>query len=169
MIRERAAKTAEATVKQVLGVQHWVSRPKLGGLMTLLESRPTITSKDLVAGTRDRAVRQCYRKGGRQDRQRLVPDYDRGRTLSPSCRRTLRQTRVCRHRSQYERRLRSHSNRSRSKLFRPTRKLTASSDWIRCYGRRSAGSWPGYVFTTRREITGRAFRIGSWHRGARSG
>jgi acetylornithine deacetylase/succinyl-diaminopimelate desuccinylase-like protein len=50
MIRDIAAKTAESTVKQVLGVQHWVHDANWVDSLMLLCSKPTINIEGLVAG-----------------------------------------------------------------------------------------------------------------------
>jgi acetylornithine deacetylase/succinyl-diaminopimelate desuccinylase-like protein len=50
MIRDRAAKTAESTVKQILGVQHWVHDANWVDSLMLLYSKPTINIEGLVGG-----------------------------------------------------------------------------------------------------------------------
>ena len=50
MIRDRAAKTAESTVKQVLGVQHWIRDANWVDSLMLLYSKPTINIEGLVGG-----------------------------------------------------------------------------------------------------------------------
>jgi acetylornithine deacetylase/succinyl-diaminopimelate desuccinylase-like protein len=50
MIRDIAAKTAESTVKQVLGVQHWVHDANWVDSLMLLYSKPTINIEGLVGG-----------------------------------------------------------------------------------------------------------------------
>jgi acetylornithine deacetylase/succinyl-diaminopimelate desuccinylase-like protein len=50
MIRDRGAKTAESTVKQVLGVQHWIDDANWVDSLMLLYSEPTINIEGLVGG-----------------------------------------------------------------------------------------------------------------------
>jgi acetylornithine deacetylase/succinyl-diaminopimelate desuccinylase-like protein len=50
MIRDRGAKTAESTVKQVLGVQHWIHDANWVDSLMLLNSEPTINIEGLVGG-----------------------------------------------------------------------------------------------------------------------
>jgi acetylornithine deacetylase/succinyl-diaminopimelate desuccinylase-like protein len=50
MIRDRGAKTAESTVKQVLGVQHWIHDANWLDSLMLLNSEPTINIEGLVGG-----------------------------------------------------------------------------------------------------------------------
>jgi len=50
IIRDIAAKTAESTVKQVLGVQHWVHDANWVDSLMLLYSKPTINIEGLVGG-----------------------------------------------------------------------------------------------------------------------
>src|ERR1700721_2749635 len=50
MIREHAAKTAEAGVKQALGVQHWIRDKNWLDSLMLLESEPTINIQGRGAG-----------------------------------------------------------------------------------------------------------------------
>jgi acetylornithine deacetylase/succinyl-diaminopimelate desuccinylase-like protein len=50
MVREHAAKTSEGTVKQVLGVQHWVHDANWLDSLALLAGKPTINIEGLVAG-----------------------------------------------------------------------------------------------------------------------
>ena len=50
MIRARAAKTTESTVRQVLGVRHWVHDANWVDSLMLLYSKPTINIEGLVGG-----------------------------------------------------------------------------------------------------------------------
>ena len=61
MIEEHAAKTAEATLKKNLGVQHWVHDASWVESQMLLESQPTINIEGLVAGYTGPGARRCCR------------------------------------------------------------------------------------------------------------
>src|SRR4051812_46716872 len=50
LIQEHATKTSETTVKQTLGVQHWVHDANWQDSLELLVSKPTINIEGLVAG-----------------------------------------------------------------------------------------------------------------------
>ena len=164
MIREHAAKTSEATVKQVLGVKHWVHDKNWVDSLMLLESRPTINIEGLVGGyTGPGGKTVLPHKAVAKIDMRLVPDMTAADTLGQAAG-ASGQARIRRHRSQHERRLRPDANRSGQQTDQTQlatyRKLGVDPQlWPR-----SAGSWPGYVFTGRAvENAGRAFRIGSRH------
>src|SRR3979490_648508 len=147
MIRERAAKTAEATVKQVLGVQHWVHDKSWVDSLMLLESRPTINIEGLVAGyTGPGGKTVLPHKAVAKIDMRLVPDMTAADTLA---------------------KLKAHLAKhgfadievNMSGGYDPTQTDPASkliqtqNATYRKLGLdpqlwpRSAGSWPGYVFT----------------------
>ena len=50
MVRDRAAKTSEETMKSVLGVKHWVHDEPFADSMVRLASKPTINIEGLVGG-----------------------------------------------------------------------------------------------------------------------
>ncbi len=147
MIEERASKTSEATVKKVLGVEHWVHDAKWVDALTLLESKPTINIEGLVAGYTGPGGKTVlpHRAVAKID-MRLVPDMTAADTLA---------------------KLKAHLEKhgfgdievNMSGGYDPTqtdmdskliktqlatyRQLGAEPQlWPR-----SAGSWPGYVFT----------------------
>jgi acetylornithine deacetylase/succinyl-diaminopimelate desuccinylase-like protein len=83
MIRVHAAKTAETTVKQALGVQHWVHDKNWLDSLMLLESQPTINIEGLVAGyTGPGGKTVLPHKAVAKIDMRLVPDMTAADTLA---------------------------------------------------------------------------------------
>ena len=147
MIREHAAKTAEATVKQLLGVQHWVHDKNWVDSLMLLESRPTINIEGLVAGyTGPGGKTVLPHKAVAKIDMRLVPDMTAADTLAKL------QAHLAKHGfADIEVNMSGGYNPTQtdpaSKLIQTQlatyRKLRVDPQlWPR-----SAGSWPGYVFT----------------------
>jgi acetylornithine deacetylase/succinyl-diaminopimelate desuccinylase-like protein len=147
MIREHAAKTSEATVKQVLSVQHWVHDKNWVDSLMLLESRPTINIEGLVGGyTGPGGKTVLPHKAVAKIDMRLVPDMTAADTLA---------------------KLKAHLAKqgfadievNMSGGYDPTTTDPGSKliqTQLATYRRlgvdpqlwpRSAGSWPGYVFT----------------------
>lgn len=147
MIREHAAKTAESTVKQVLGVQNWVHDRNWVDSLMLLESRPTINIEGLVAGyTGPGGKTVLPHKAVAKIDMRLVPDMTAADTLA---------------------KLKAHLAKAgfgdievnMSGGYDPTQTDPGSKliqTQLKTYRKlgldpqlwpRSAGSWPGYVFT----------------------
>src|SRR6202046_2208023 len=147
MIRVHAAKTAEATVKQALGVQHWVHDKNWLDSLMLLESRPTINIEGLVAGyTGPGGKTVLPHKAVAKIDMRLVPDMTAADTLA---------------------KLKAHLAKhgfadievNMSGGYGPTQTDPGSKliqTQLSTYRKlgldpqlwpRSAGSWPGYVFT----------------------
>jgi acetylornithine deacetylase/succinyl-diaminopimelate desuccinylase-like protein len=147
MIKEHAAKTAEATVKQVLGVQHWVHDKNWVDSLMLLESRPTINIEGLVGGyTGPGGKTVLPHKAVAKIDMRLVPDMTAADTLD---------------------KLKAHLAKhgfadievNMSGGYDPTQTEPGSKliqTQLATYRKlgldpqlwpRSAGSWPGYVFT----------------------
>ena len=147
MIKEHAAKTAEATVKQVLGVQHWVHDKNWLDSLMLLESRPTINIEGLVGGyTGPGGKTVLPHKAVAKIDMRLVPDMTAADTLD---------------------KLKAHLAKhgfadievNMSGGYDPTQTEPGSKliqTQLATYRKlgldpqlwpRSAGSWPGYVFT----------------------
>ena len=147
MIRDHAAKSAESTAKKALGVQHWVHDKNWGDSLMLLESRPTINIEGLVAGyTGPGGKTVLPHKALAKIDMRLVPDMTAADTLA---------------------KLKAHLAKNgfadvevnMSGGYNPTQtdpdsKLIKTQ--IATYKKlgvdpqlwpRSAGSWPGYVFT----------------------
>jgi acetylornithine deacetylase/succinyl-diaminopimelate desuccinylase-like protein len=147
MIKDHAAKTSEATVKQQLGVQHWVHDKNWLDSLMLLESRPTINIEGLVGGYTGPGGKTVlpHRAVAKID-MRLVPDMTAADTLA---------------------KLKAHLAKhgfadievNMSGGYDPTQtdpnaKLIQTQ--LATYRKlgldpqlwpRSAGSWPGYVFT----------------------
>jgi len=147
MIREHAAKTAEATVKQVLGVQHWVHDKNWLDSLMLLESRPTINIEGLVAGyTGPGGKTVLPHKAVAKIDMRLVPDMTADDTLAKL------QAHLAKHGF-------ADVEVNMSGGYNPTQTDPASKliqTQLATYRKlgldpqlwpRSAGSWPGYVFT----------------------
>jgi len=147
MIEERAAKTSEATLKQILGVERWVhDAPWVDSLM-LLESQPTINIEGLVGGYTGPGGKTVlpHRAVAKID-MRLVPDMTAADTLA-----------------KLKAHLASHGfgdiEVNMSGGYDPTQTDPASrliQMQLATYRRlgvdpllwpRGAGSWPGYVFT----------------------
>jgi acetylornithine deacetylase/succinyl-diaminopimelate desuccinylase-like protein len=147
MIRDHAAKTAEAGVKQSLGVQHWVHDKSWVDSLMLLESRPTINIEGLVAGyTGPGGKTVLPHKAVAKIDMRLVPDMTAADTLA---------------------KLKAHLAKhgfadievNMSGGYDPTQTDPGSKliqTQLATYRKlgldpqlwpRSAGSWPGYVFT----------------------
>jgi acetylornithine deacetylase/succinyl-diaminopimelate desuccinylase-like protein len=147
MIRDHAAKTSEATVKQAFGIQHWVHDKNWVDSLMLLESRPTINIEGLVAGyTGPGGKTVLPHKAVAKIDMRLVPDMTAEDTLA---------------------KLKAHLAKhgfadievNMSGGYDPNQTDPASKliqTQLATYRRlgvdpqlwpRSAGSWPGYVFT----------------------
>jgi acetylornithine deacetylase/succinyl-diaminopimelate desuccinylase-like protein len=147
MIRNHAAKTSENTVKQTYGVQHWVHDKNWFDSLVLLESKPTINIEGLVAGYTGPGGKTVlpHRAVAKID-IRLVPDMTTTDTLA---------------------KLKAHLAKhgfadievNMSGGYNPTqtdpqsRLIQTQIATYRQLGTdpqlwpRSAGSWPGYVFT----------------------
>jgi len=147
MIREHAESTAETSIKQTLGVQHWVHDAAWYDSLVLLESKPTINIEGLVGGYTGPGGKTVlpHRALAKID-MRLVPDMTTTDTLA---------------------KLRAHLAKhgfadievNMSGGYNPTqtdpksRLVQAQLSTYRALGTgpqlwpRSAGSWPGYVFT----------------------
>src|SRR5437868_2748232 len=147
MVRDHAAKTAEGTVKKALGVQHWIHDANWVDSLMLLESKPTINIEGLVGGyTGPGGKTVLPHKAVAKIDMRLVPDMTAADTLA---------------------KLKAHLARrgfadievNMSGGYDPTQTdpgstlIQAQLDTYRKLGLdpqlwpRTAGSWPGYVFT----------------------
>jgi acetylornithine deacetylase/succinyl-diaminopimelate desuccinylase-like protein len=147
LIREHAAKTAENTVKQQLGVQHWVHDKNWPDSLLLLESRPTINIEGLVAGyTGPGGKTVLPHKAVAKIDMRLVPDMTASDTLAKL------KAHLAKHGfADIEVNMSGGYNPTQTD---PDSKLIKTQ--LATYRRlglepllwpRSAGSWPGYVFT----------------------
>jgi acetylornithine deacetylase/succinyl-diaminopimelate desuccinylase-like protein len=147
MIREHAAKTAESTVKQQLGVQHWVHDKSWVESLISLESKPTINIEGLVAGYTGPGGKTVlpHRAVAKID-MRLVPDMTAADTLAKLkahlARRGFPDIEVNMS-GGYDPTTTDSNSRLIQTQLATYRKLGIDAQlWPR-----SAGSWPGYVFT----------------------
>jgi acetylornithine deacetylase/succinyl-diaminopimelate desuccinylase-like protein len=147
MIKDHAAKTAEATVKQTLGVQHWVHDKNWLDSLVLLESRPTINIEGLVAGyTGPGGKTVLPHKAVAKIDMRLVPDMTAADTLAKL------KAHLAKHgfpdievnmSGGYDPTQTDPDSKLIQTQLATYRKLGLDPQlWPR-----SAGSWPGYVFT----------------------
>ena len=147
MIREHAAKTGESAVKQELGVQHWVHDKSWVDSLISLESRPTINIEGLVAGYTGPGGKTVlpHRAVAKID-MRLVPDMTAADSLAKL------KAHLAKHgfpdievnmSGGYDPTTTDKDSRLIQTQLATYRKLGVESHlWPR-----SAGSWPGYVFT----------------------
>jgi acetylornithine deacetylase/succinyl-diaminopimelate desuccinylase-like protein len=147
MIRDHAAKTAEATVKQAFGVQHWVHDKNWVDSLMLLESKPTINIEGLVAGYTGPGGKTVlpHRAVAKID-MRLVPDMTAQDTLAKL------KAHLAKHgfadvevnmSGGYDPNQTDPGSKLIQTQLATYRKLGVDPQlWPR-----SAGSWPGYVFT----------------------
>jgi acetylornithine deacetylase/succinyl-diaminopimelate desuccinylase-like protein len=147
MIRAFADATPEATRMQQLGVHHWVHDAGWYDSLVLLESRPTINIEGLVAGYTGPGGKTVlpHRAVAKID-IRLVPDMTTGDILAK-----LRAHLAAHGFADLEVNMSGgynptqtdpHSRLIQTQLATYTRLGTRPQLWPR-----SAGSWPGYVFT----------------------
>jgi len=147
MVEEHAAKTAEATLKKNLGVQHWVQDASWVESQMLLESQPTINIEGLVAGYTGPGGKTVlpHRAVAKID-MRLVPDMTAADTLAKL------KAHLAKHgygdievnmSGGYDPNQTDKDSRLIQTQLATYRKLGADPQlWPR-----SAGSWPGYLFT----------------------
>jgi acetylornithine deacetylase/succinyl-diaminopimelate desuccinylase-like protein len=147
LIQEHAARTSEATIKQIYGVQHWVHDANWQDSLELLVSKPTINIEGLVAGYTGPGGKTVlpHRAVAKID-MRLVPDMTAVDTLAK-----LKAHLVAQGFPDIEVNMSGGYNPNEtdpnSKLIKTQmatyRKLGVDPQlWPR-----SAGSWPGCVFT----------------------
>ena len=148
MIAEHVAKTSEATVKKMLGVQHWVKDADWLTSQMLLESQPTINIEGLVAGYTGPGGKTVlpHRAVAKID-MRLVPDMTAADTLAKL------KAHLARHgfgdievnmSGGYDPNQTDKGSRLIQTQLATYRRLGAEPQlWPR-----GAGSWPGYLFTT---------------------
>jgi acetylornithine deacetylase/succinyl-diaminopimelate desuccinylase-like protein len=147
MIKDHAAKTSEATVKQAFGVQHWVHDKNWVDSLMLLESKPTINIEGLVAGyTGPGGKTVLPHKAVAKIDMRLVPDMTAQDTLAKL------KAHLAKHgfadvevnmSGGYDPNQTDPGSKLIQTQLATYRKLGVDPQlWPR-----SAGSWPGYVFT----------------------
>ncbi|MBV8782653.1 MAG: M20/M25/M40 family metallo-hydrolase [Gammaproteobacteria bacterium] len=147
LIRVRAARTAESTVKQGLGVQRWVHDAGWLESLRLLESQPTINIEGLVAGYTGPGGKTVlpHRAVAKLD-LRLVPDMTVEDTLAK-----LR-THLAKHGFE-DLEVNMSGGYNPTQTDPESRLIRTQMQTYRRLGLdpqlwpRSAGSWPGYVFT----------------------
>ena len=147
MIKDHAAKTSEATVKKALGVQHWVHDKDWVDSLMLLESRPTINIEGLVAGyTGPGGKTVLPHKAVAKIDMRLVPDMTAADTLAKL------KAHLAKHgfgdievnmSGGYD----PNQTDPGSKLIQTQLATYRKLGLDPLLWPRSAGSWPGYVFT----------------------
>jgi acetylornithine deacetylase/succinyl-diaminopimelate desuccinylase-like protein len=148
MIQEVAARRSEATVKQQLGVEHWVHDTNWLDSLVLLESKPTINIEGLVGGYTGPGGKTVlpHRAVAKID-MRLVPDMTAAGTLA------LLKDHLAKHgfgdievnmSGGYDPTQTSPDSKLIQAQIATYRKLGLDPVlWPR-----SAGSWPGYIFTS---------------------
>src|SRR5580658_5720866 len=148
MIKEHAAKTSEQTVQQSLGVRHWIRDTNWLDSLMLLESQPTINIEGLVAGyTGPGGKTVLPHKAVAKIDMRLVPDMTAADTLAKL------KAHLAKHgfgdieanmSGGYDPNQTDKNSRLIQTQLATYRQLGADPQlWPR-----SAGSWPGYLFTT---------------------
>src|SRR6202167_3369867 len=148
MIQDVAARRSEATVKQQLGVEHWVHDTNWLDSLVLLESKPTINIEGLVGGYTGPGGKTVlpHRAVAKID-MRLVPDMTAAGTLA------LLKDHLAKHgfgdievnmSGGYDPTQTSPDSKLIQAQIATYRKLRLDATlWPR-----SAGSWPGYIFTS---------------------
>src|SRR5579862_6263045 len=148
MIADHVAKTSEATVKQTLGVEHWVHDASWLESQMLLESQPTINIEGLVAGYTGPGGKTVlpHRAVAKID-MRLVPDMTAADTLAKL------KAHLAKH-GFGDIEANMSGGYDPNQTDKNSRLIQTQLDTYRQLGvdpqlwPRSAGSWPGYLFTT---------------------
>jgi acetylornithine deacetylase/succinyl-diaminopimelate desuccinylase-like protein len=147
MIAEHVAKSSEANTRKALGVQHWVKDTNWLESQMLLESQPTINIEGLVAGYTGPGGKTVlpHRAVAKID-MRLVPDMTAADTLAKL------KAHLAKHgfsdievnmSGGYDPNTTDKASRLIQTQLATYKKLGADPQlWPR-----SAGSWPGYLFT----------------------
>ncbi len=147
MIKDHAAKSPESSVKKALGVQHWVHDKNWPDSLLLLESRPTINIEGLVAGyTGPGGKTVLPHKAVAKIDMRLVPDMTASDTLAKL------KAHLAKHGfADIEVNMSGGYNPTQtdpdSKLIKTQLATYRKLGLEPLLWPRSAGSWPGYVFT----------------------
>jgi acetylornithine deacetylase/succinyl-diaminopimelate desuccinylase-like protein len=148
MIQEAAARRSEATVKKQLGVEHWVHDTNWLDSLVLLESKPTINIEGLVGGYTGPGGKTVlpHRAVAKID-MRLVPDMTAAGTLA-----LLKDHLAKNGFSDIE--INMSGGYDPTQTSQDSKLLQAQIATYRKLGLdpvmwpRSAGSWPGYIFTS---------------------
>src|SRR6202030_3832179 len=147
MIKDHAAKTAESTVKKALGVQHWVHDKNWVDSLMLLESRPTINIEGLVAGyTGPGGKTVLPHKAVAKIDMRLVPDMTAADTLA-KLKAHLAKNGFADIEVNMSGGYNPTTTDGNSKLIQTQLATYRQLGLDPQLWPRSAGSWPGYVFT----------------------
>jgi acetylornithine deacetylase/succinyl-diaminopimelate desuccinylase-like protein len=148
MVREAAAHRNEETVKKQLGVEHWVHDTNWLDSLVLLESKPTINIEGLVAGYTGPGGKTVlpHRAVAKID-MRLVPDMTADGTLA------LLKEHLAKH-GFGDIEVNMSGGYDPTQTEPDTKLIQAQIATYRKLGLdpvlwpRSAGSWPGYIFTS---------------------
>ncbi len=148
MIEAVAARRSEATMKQQLGVEHWVSDKNWLDAMVALESQPTINIEGLVGGYTGPGGKTVlpHRAVAKID-MRLVPDMTASGTLA------LLKEHLAKH-GFGDIEVNMSGGYDPNQSSPDTKLIQAQMATYRKLGLdpllwpRSAGSWPGYIFTS---------------------
>ena len=148
MIAAVAARRSEATMKQQLGVEHWVSDKNWADAMIALESQPTINIEGLVAGYTGPGGKTVlpHRAVAKID-MRLVPDMTASGTLA------LLKEHLAQH-GFGDIEVNMSGGYDPNQTAPDTKLIQAQMATYKKLGLdpllwpRSAGSWPGYIFTS---------------------
>ncbi len=148
MIEAVAAKRSEAEMKKQLGVEHWVSDKNWVDAMVALESQPTINIEGLVAGYTGPGGKTVlpHRAVAKID-MRLVPDMTADGTLA------LLKEHLAKH-GFGDIEVNMSGGYDPNQTSPDTKLIQAQMATYKKLGKdpllwpRSAGSWPGYIFTT---------------------
>src|ERR1700723_1123914 len=148
MIQDAAARRSETTVKQQLGVEHWVHDTNWLDSLVLLESKPTINIEGLVGGYTGPGGKTVlpHRAVAKID-MRLVPDMTAAGTLA------LLKEHLARH-GFGDIEVNMSGGYDPTQTSQDSKLIQAQIATYRKLGLdlvlwpRSAGSWPGYIFTS---------------------
>ncbi len=148
MIQEAAARRSEATVKKQLGVEHWVHDTNWLDSLVLLESKPTINIEGLVGGYTGPGGKTIlpHRAVAKID-MRLVPDMTAAGTLA------LLKDHLAKH-GFGDIEVNMSGGYDPTQTWQDSKLIQAQIATYRKLGLdpvlwpRSAGSWPGYIFTS---------------------
>src|SRR5580692_2633731 len=148
MIQEVAARRSEATVKQQLGVEHWVHDTNWLESLVLLESKPTINIEGLVGGYTGPGGKTIlpHRAVAKVD-MRLVPNMTAAGTLA------LLKDHLAKH-GFGDIEINMSGGYDPTQTSQDSKLIQAQIATYRKLGLdpvlwpRSAGSWPGYIFTS---------------------
>jgi acetylornithine deacetylase/succinyl-diaminopimelate desuccinylase-like protein len=148
MIQDAAVRRSEATVKQQLGVEHWVHDKNWVDSLVLLESKPTINIEGLVGGYTGPGGKTIlpHRAVAKID-MRLVPDMTAAGTLA------LLKEHLAKH-GFGDIEVNMSGGYDPTQTSQDSKLIQAQISTYRKLGLdpvlwpRSAGSWPGYIFTS---------------------